>query len=171
MKSIKNRAFTLINSLKMEPHREGGYYCRSYESKISIKRDSLPKGFAGDRPISSAIYFLLEEDQFSSFHRIKSDEIWHFYEGSSLRLSIISPSGVLTHRTLGSNIENGEEFQIVVPADSWFGAQICDKNSYSFFGCTVSPGFNFDDFELGRRENLLKLFPDHAGIIKSLTCE
>lgn len=169
--SNKSRAAKIIEHLKMKPHPEGGFYCRTYTSDVPLKRESLPNQFDGDRVLSSAIYFLLEKDQYSALHRLKSDELWHFHEGASLKLSIISPSGELTNRILGSDIESGEEFQIVIPAGSWFGAKISIPNSYSFFGCTVTPGFDFADFELGRRNDLLKLFPNHRDIINSLTSE
>ena len=170
-KHPKNRAKTIINFLKMAPHPEGGHYCRSYCSDVVIKKESLPCAFNGARALSSAIYFLLEGDQFSALHRIKSDEIWHFYEGAALNLSIISPSGKLINKKLGTDIEAGEEFQIVVPAGSWFGADVTDKESYTLFGCTVAPGFDFEDFELGSRNELIKIFPIHAEIIRRLTKE
>jgi hypothetical protein len=170
-KSNKSRAESLITHLKMVSHPEGGYYCRTYSSHLVVKKDALPKQFGGDRIISSAIYFLLEREQVSALHRLKSDEIWHFHEGSPLELCIISPTGELIQRRLGPNIESGEEFQIAIPAGFWFGARIKAKDSYSFFGCTVSPGFDFEDFELGRREDLLKLFPQHREIIIPLTSE
>jgi predicted cupin superfamily sugar epimerase len=169
IKDTKDRPSILRNALKMQPHPEGGYYCRTYESGFSLRKDALPEGFSSDRSLSSAIYFLLEGDEISSLHRIKSDEIWHFYEGSPLQLSILSPSGGLNQRTLGPNIEFGEEFQIVVPAGMWMGARVCRAGSYSFFGCTVSPGFNLDDFELGQKEHLLKLFPEHKVLINALS--
>jgi predicted cupin superfamily sugar epimerase len=175
----KNRATTLINFFKMQPHPEGGHYCRTYTSGITIKKEALPDTFAGARTASSAIYFLLEGEQISALHRIKSDEIWHFYEGASLQLHIISPAGELIQPKLGKDLEAGETFQIVVPAGSWFGATImaidqsidqkAQENRYSFFGCTVAPGFDFSDFELGQREELIKLYPEHREIICDLT--
>lgn len=167
--STNNRAAKIIDHLKMQPHPEGGHYCRTYLADLMLKKEALPSRFSGDRALSSAIYFLLQGEQFSAIHRIKSDELWHFHEGASLNLYIISPLGEMTKRKLGSDIESGEEFQIVIPAGSWFGAKISKPNSHTLFGCTVAPGFDFADFELGTRDQLLRLFPKHAETILSLT--
>jgi predicted cupin superfamily sugar epimerase len=145
---------------------EGGYYKETYRSDKTI---ILPSETDGERSISTSIYYLLDGTQFSAFHRLISDEIWHFYRGSSITLYIISKMGILSEVKLGSNIENGEHFQIQVRAGSWFAATVNDKSSYALLGCTVSPGFDHLDFELGDRKKLIEMYPQHRSTIERLT--
>jgi uncharacterized protein len=158
-----------INKLQLTRHIEGGSYYRTYCSGVLIDQKQLPPGFHGPRPASTAIYFLLQKDQFSAIHRIASDELWHFYYGDPLLVYEIDEAGNLTEHLLGNNPENNECFQCTVKAGSWFGSKIKKGGGYSLVGCTVSPGFDFDEFELGEREALLQLYPQHAGIITALT--
>ncbi|MFM2135992.1 MAG: hypothetical protein RL021_1392 [Bacteroidota bacterium] len=158
----------LINTFSMNRHPEGGYYKETYRSPENIPHSGLPGRFTGDRSFSTAIYFLLIGEEFSSFHRIKADEVWHFYTGSPLELSMISPEGVLTTAIIGNQPENGHHFQYTVPAGYWFASRCCDGNGFSFVGCTVAPGFDFADFELAKREALTLAFPDHSSLIRSL---
>ena len=133
-----------------------------------IKKEALPTGFAGDRNCSTAIYFLLEQGNFSAFHRIKSDECWHFYAGQTLLIYVIDQEGKLEIIKLGNDILKGEVFQAVVPANSWFASEPASTSSYCFVGCTVSPGFDFADFELATKEELSKLYPTETEIINRL---
>ena len=158
-----------INQLGLAKHPEGGYYKEIYRSGEYIKRDHLPTRFSGDRCFSTSIYFLLKSNDFSVFHRIKQDEIWHFYEGSALCLHIINPDGNYSEVILGRNIFSGQVLQAIIPAGSFFGALPEKSNSYSLAGCTVSPGFEFDDLEIPERDTLLVDFPQHAVIIERLT--
>ena len=103
------------------------------------------------------------------FHKLKSDEIWNFYCGSSMTIFIIDEKGNLHQIRLGQNFESGEQFQIVMKKNQWFGAVVNDKSSFSLVGCSVSPGFDFNDFELGNKTYLLKLYPEHKNIIELLT--
>jgi len=119
--------------------------------------------------VCTAVYFLLQGDDFSALHRIRSDEIWHFYRGSSLTVCSIDASGGLTRSRLGLDIEGGETPQLVVRAGCWFGAHLETTATFALVGCTVAPGFDFRDFELGRRNELLAEFPQHADIIRRLT--
>ena len=145
---------------------EGGYYKETYRSDKTI---ILPSETDGERSISTSIYYLLDGTQFSAFHRLKSDEIWHFYIGSSITLYIINRMENLSEVKLGSNIEKGELFQIQVRAESWFAATVNDISSYALIGCTVSPGFDYLDFELGDRKKLIERYPQHRSIIEKLT--
>ena len=145
---------------------EGGYYKETYRSDKTI---ILPSETDGERSISTSIYYLLDGTQFSAFHRLKSDEIWHFYIGSSITLYIINKMENLSEVKLGSNIEKGELFQTHVRAESWFAATVNDISSYALIGCTVSPGFNYLDFELGDRKKLIERYPQHRSIIEKLT--
>jgi uncharacterized protein len=156
-----------IEKLKLQPHPEGGYYKETYRSEgITVVGEEQRQ-----RSYSTAIYFLLLEDKFSAFHRIQSDELWHFYTGSSIHIYIIDHQGNLQMMYLGNNIEAGEQFQAVVPAHCWFAARMVQPHSYALVGCTVAPGFDFKDFEMAERKNLIRQYPQHAQIITSLTYE
>lgn len=159
----------IIDKYQLLAHPEGGWYKETYKSEELVAQSALPERFNGDRYFSTAIYFLLESGNFSAFHRIKSDECWHFYMGEPLTIFVFEPKGSFKEIQLGSNIHNGEVFQYVVPANSWFASRPTKNNSYSFVGCTVSPGFDFKDFELNDAEPLIKLYPDHSDLIRSLT--
>ena len=158
-----------IDKLNMTKHPEGGYFKEVYRSEEGILQPSLPERFTGERSFSTSIYFLLEGNQFSALHRIKSDETWHFYQGTTLELVVIKDQESIEHLMLGPDPDLGERLQITIPGEHWFGAKVKDKNSYALLGCTVAPGFHFDDFELGVRQNLLDEFPKHSEIIQSLT--
>jgi uncharacterized protein len=158
-----------IDKLNLIPHPEGGYYCETYRSQLAIAKEALPLEFPGARLVSTAIYFLLEGDNFSAFHRLRSDELWHFHTGSSITLHVIDPNGSHSEIKLGGNPEAGEVFQAVVKANCWFASQVRDPYSFALAGCTVSPGFDFEDFELGKRSELIKRYPQHRKLIEQLT--
>jgi predicted cupin superfamily sugar epimerase len=158
----------LIDRLNLLPHPEGGYYRETYRSDAVVSPNSLP-GFSGDRNISTAIYFLLTAGNFSAFHRIKSDEVWHFYHGSSAQVHVIDERGVYKCHLLGTDFKNNETPQLVVKAGDWFGSSVSDGGSYSLVGCTVAPGFDFNDFEMANCKELLESYPEHREIILKLT--
>jgi len=158
-----------IEKLQLQRHPEGGYFKEIYRSDEIIKKESLPERYSDERNFSTSIYFLLEKNDVSLFHRLKSDEIWHFYSGTSLTLYIIDKNGFLKKIVVGDNPDNGEVLQTVIKNGNWFAAKVNNPDSYSLIGCTVSPGFSFNDFELAKREDLIKLFPDHSDIIKMFT--
>jgi len=112
---------------------------------------------------------LLDGSQFSAFHRLKSDEVWHFYVGSSITLYIIDKIGHLSEVQLGINSEKDEHFQVLLKAESWFAATVNDKSSFALVGCSVSPGFDYRDFELGDRKKLIETYPQHRSIIEKFT--
>ena len=159
----------IIDKYQLQQHPEGGWYKESYKSEELIAHSALPKRFGGDRHFSTAIYFLLESGNFSAFHRIKSDECWHFYMGGPLIIYILDPNGQYKEVALGADLEKGEVFQYVVPANSWFASRPAQNSQYSFVGCTVSPGFDFEDFELTDAEPLIIQYPQYADLIRSLT--
>ena len=158
-----------INHLKLQEHPEGGYYREVYRSGEFIQKKGLPNRYSSFRSFSTSIYFLLKGNQFSAFHRLKSDEIWHFYTGSPLILYIILNAGKLLTVNLGNDPTNKEVLQFAIPKGAWFASRPSRKNSFSLLGCTVAPGFDFDDFEMGRQEELLQYFPQHSQLIKDLT--
>lgn len=157
-----------IEHYHLTPHPEGGFYKENYRSNLVLKQHSLPETFTGNRNVSTAIFFLLEQGNFSAFHKIISDECWHFYAGQTLKVHIIYPNGVLETILLGNNTILGEQFQFVVPANCWFASEPAESTTFSFVGCTVAPGFDFDDFELAKAAHLMQLYPEHETIIKRL---
>ena len=138
---------------------------------MSLSPDVLPEGFDGSRSLLTAIYFLLRNDEFSALHRLKSDEMWHFYDGSQLRVHMIEPGGRYTWFRLGREAERGDVLQAVVPAGCWFGATLEIPDTWVLAGCVVSPGFDFRDFELAHRDELLRLYPMHRELIVRLIRE
>jgi len=158
----------LIQRYQLQQHPEGGWYKETYKSKELIPSNALPERFSGDRFFSTAIYFLLEAGNFSAFHRIKSDECWHFYTGDPLWVYVIHEDGKLEIIPLGSNFTKGELFQYVVPANCWFASRPAPGSRFSLVGCTVAPGFEFADFDLADATALAKEYPAHAAIIKEL---
>jgi uncharacterized protein len=158
-----------IEALQLSRHPEGGYFRRTYQASEGIGREHLPERFQGPRYFSTAIFYLLPGNEVSRFHRLKADEIWHFHTGSGLTLYVIDRTGSLVSMKLGADWERGETFQVVILSGCWFGAMVNDPASYSLVGCTVSPGFEYEDFELSNRERLLASHPDHRWIIEKLT--
>jgi predicted cupin superfamily sugar epimerase len=154
-----------IDRLGLSPHPEGGFYRVTYQSDLTIAQGALPAGFHGDRLASTAIYFLLGDGDFSAFHRIASDEVWHFYAGDTLVVSVIDPDGRV------SELHMGEVFQAVVKAGCWFGARLKEGAVFALVGCTVAPGFDFADFELAKRAELIRSYPAHRQLIEELTRE
>ncbi len=159
----------IIENFKLEAHPEGGYFYENYRSSGKVNISNFWKGAKGFRSYSTGIYFLLDKNQFSAFHRIKQDEMWHFYAGSTLLLHMINEEGNYKLVKIGNNIIEDNFFQYVVPSGTWFSSEVEDKNSFSFCGCTVSPGFDFKDFEMPSRKKLLSKFPNQQKIITRLT--
>ncbi|MEQ9265959.1 MAG: cupin domain-containing protein [Balneolaceae bacterium] len=159
----------LISSLNLMAHPEGGYFKETYRSEGIIPQKCLDQPIQGDRNYSTGIYFLLTSDTFSAFHRINQDEMWHFYEGSSLTIHMIDSDGVYSSQKIGLNFSDGEVPQFTVPKRVWFAAEVNDPDSFAFVGCTVSPGFDFADFELANQKILTGKFPEQKEIIERLT--
>jgi len=166
---MKKAAYYWIEKLQLAKHIEGGYYREIYRSRITVNKSSLPDSFHGARNICTAIYFLLEKKQFSAFHRIASDEIWHFYHGDALTIYEIEFDGTLLEHKLGGTAEAGEVFQAVIKAGNWFASRVANGEGYALVGCTVSPGFDFEDFELAERKALIDQLPQHEKLIMQLT--
>jgi hypothetical protein len=166
---MTNSIANLIQELHLEPHPEGGYFKETYRSIGEITENSLGPEYSGKRNYSTCIYFLLTSEKFSALHRIKQDEIWHFYDGSPIRLHLISELGVHTEHCIGRDFTKGEVPQFIVPGGYWFAAEVIHKDHYSLVGCTVSPGFSFEDFELKSSKELVALFPDKKELISKLT--
>jgi uncharacterized protein len=156
---------------------EGGFYKETYRSKFStthtLSRKNKTRGLQDNtRPAVTLIYYLLDgRGHFSALHRLRSDEIWHFYKGSPVTIYVINNKGHLTHIKLGNDVSHGEQCHVIIRAGWWFGARVDDSRSFALIGCTVTPGFDYKDFELGTRSKLIRMFPKHEVTILSLTNE
>lgn len=158
-----------IEALGLRPHPEGGHYRETYRAAGRIGRCCLGPEFDSARALSTSIYYLLRGGDFSSLHRIRSDEVWHHHAGSSLTIHRLETGGGYRTDRLGPDPSRGAAPQIVVPAGCWFGATVDDPGSYCLAGCSVAPGFEFRDLEIGRRDDLIRCFPAHRAIIERLT--
>ncbi|MFH1969450.1 MAG: cupin domain-containing protein [Verrucomicrobiota bacterium] len=183
-----------ITKLALQPHPEGGYFREIYRATEQISAGALPTRYQGPRAFATSIYFLLAGTQISTLHRLASDEQWHFYDGNALLLAMIAPDGTSREVRLGRRATAGEQFQAVIPAGTWMGARLaaparlqryaqhcgqavatlqrCGRASqrgYALIGCTVAPGFEFQDFAAGQRSDLLERFPQHRKLILALT--
>lgn len=166
-----SNAKTWIEYLNLLPHPEGGYFREIYRSEKTIGKSTLPSVYKGNRSVGTSIYYLLISGQKSLLHRIKSDEIRHHYDGSPIVLFLIHEDGKYEEKLLGKDITGGEFPQIVIKGGTWFGAFPKNDNSFSLAGCTVFPGFDFEDFEMADRKKMLNDFPKLESIIIRLTEE
>ena len=158
-----------IRHLRLAPHPEGGHYRETYRAAELLEVADGPAGPGAARALATAIYFLLEGAEFSAFHRLASDELWHFHAGTALLLVAIDEGGRLRSFTVGHDAGRGETPQVRVKAGWWYAARLEAPESYALASCTVSPGFEFQDWELGSREELESKFPQHARLIGELT--
>ena len=159
----------LIEKLQLEKHPEGGYFKETYRSEILLPKSVLPSEFTSGRNASTCIYFMLTSDEFSAFHKVNQDEAWHFYLGETITLHMISPEGEYSQVSIGNDFSQNETPQFVVTAQHWFAAEIKTEDSFALVGCTVAPGFDFDDFELAEQQELQQIFLQHKEIIQRLT--
>ncbi len=159
------------SALKLAPHIEGGFFKETYRSDETLSSTALPDRYSGDRNIGTAIYYMITPDAFSAIHRIKSDEIYHFYSGDPVEILLLFPDGTGQTLILGPEILNGMRPQILAPRGVWQGLRLLKRGSYSLMGTTVAPGFDYSDFETGKRDELLKDYPDFHELILALTRE
>ncbi len=156
--------------LKLEPHPiEGGYFVETYQSALRIPKSSLPAAYSGDRAAGTGIYYLLTPETFSALHRLPGDEMFHFYLGDPVEMLQLRPDGSAEVSVLGQDIAAGMRLQHVVAGGLWQGCRLRAGGSYALLGTTMSPGFDYADYESGTRENLAKLYPAYSAMIASLT--
>jgi predicted cupin superfamily sugar epimerase len=167
--AAKKDAAYWIRQLQLTSHVEGGYYKEVYRSQATTQTSQAAGGSQGTRSLATSIYFLLTMDQFSAFHRIYADELWHFYAGQTVLIYEIHPTGELLVHRLGPDPERGESLVVLIRAGHWFASRVDHGGSYGLVGCTVTPGFEFFDFQLGSRKELTALYPLHEALIASLT--
>jgi predicted cupin superfamily sugar epimerase len=156
--------------LGLEAHpREGGYFVQTWKSEEQIPLSALPARYSGPRAAGTAIYYLLEPTTFSEMHRLISDEVFHFYLGDPIEMLQLWPDGSSKVVTLGSDLAAGMVPQLVVPRGVWQGSRLVPEGEMGLLGCTVSPGFDYADYETGTRAELLALYPEAALMIEQLT--
>jgi hypothetical protein len=158
---MHREAARLVKKLGLEKHPEGGYFRQTYKSDTMVN----VAGFDGPRNVSTTIYYLLDGNEFSAFHRLRSDEIWHHYAGGTLILHAIDKDGKLSKIKIGRGLMP----QAVMKAGTWFAAAPGNKRSYCWVGCTMSPGFDYRDWELGKRNELVGAYPQHKALIERYT--
>lgn len=162
MNSTEERIADLVKILNLKSHPEGGFYSETYRSSSEVET------LSGKRQLTTSIYFLLRSEDVSHFHRIKSDELWFWHEGSALSVHLLTENG---HETLqlGPVTEKGSYPQQLVRGNTIFGSSVDVMDSYALVSCVVSPGFDFRDFELFKTEDLLPIYPEAEKIIRKLT--
>ncbi len=161
-----NTAEYWIQNLDLKPHPEGGFYKEMFRSNILINKDELPVGYKSSRRLATSIFYLLRSEDISRLHRLKSDELWYFHYGSAVRIMYIDHVGKKHTKMLGSNLEKAEYFSMHIPAGNIFAAEVQEPNSFSVFSCVVSPGFEFEDFEMFDKEDLIQAYPKHIDFIE-----
>lgn len=168
----------LIERLQLEPHpAEGGYFRETYRSKLGIAATALPGEYGGERNASTAIFYMLTPETFSAIHRVRSDEVFHFYAGDPVEMLLLHPDGSSQKLSIGNDLAAGEMPQVVVPAGVWQGCRLAPRArsnvaepiDWALMGCTVAPGFDYADFKAGNRRELLAAYPRYTELIEVLT--
>lgn len=157
-----------IEKLQMTAHPEGGYFTETYRSEERLSQTNLPKRYDNDRVFGTSIYFLLTTESVSNFHRLRSDEIWHFHFGGQGKIHFLFEDGSYDSKLIGADLEVGASLQVIIPKGTWFAAEVIEGD-YILVGCTVSPGFEFEDFELANRQSLSSAYPAHQTLIARFT--
>jgi predicted cupin superfamily sugar epimerase len=158
-----------IGRLELRPHPEGGFFREVYRSSEHIAAAHLPERFGGSRCFCTAIYYLLRAGEYSAFHTVQQDEVWHHYDGSSLTLHTITPDGEYRRQRIGKANDTNVAPLTVVPRGLLFAASVDDPAGFTLAGCTVAPGFEFADFHMPARAELVARYPQHARLIEQYT--
>lgn len=169
--SIQNMLTTeqIRKVLNMQPHPiEGGYFAETYRSAATLPRSALD-GYPGQRSMSTAIYYLLTPDTFSALHRVRGDEMFHFYLGDPVEMLQLKPDGTAEALLLGQDIASGMRLQHNVPGGVWQGSRLRKGGKFALMGTTMAPGFEYDDYQTGKRQQLIARYPRHAEMITALT--
>jgi len=165
------RARELVERLGMAPHPERGYFVETYRAPLVVDGAGAPLPHGAARAASTAIYFLVTRAAPTTYlHRLKSDELFHLYEGGPLDVLLLGAGAGQVAR-LGGDVAAGERPQLVIPAGTWFAVELAPEATHVLFGCTVAPGFDFADFELAQGPELAARYPAHAARIGRSTRE
>jgi len=165
-------ASQVIEALGLKPHPiEGGYFREMYRADGTIAGDRLPRGYvpSSARSFGTAIYYLLTAGTFSELHRLPTEEVFHLYLGGPARLPQLDPDGRGREVVIGTDLMAGERPQVVVPAGVWQGSRLAPGVEFALMGATMAPGFDYSDYEQGRRADLAGRYPEYAEIIRTLT--
>ena len=164
----------IIAALKLQPHPiEGGFFRETYRSTGIIPLESLPSEYSSQsgRSLGTSIYYLLTADTFSEMHRLPTEEVFHLYLGGPVRMLQLFAGGASREVVLGTDILGGQQPQVIVPAGVWQGSRLEQGVDFALLGATMAPGFDYADYEQGRRSVLAGLYPDQAELIQILTRE
>lgn len=148
---------------------EGGYFTERYRAGWILSPNAMPGSYPAERIAATAIYFLITPDQFSALHRLRGDELWHFYLGDPVELVTIDSDGDVKTVRMGHDLAGGETPQALAPAGTWLGCALAEGGEWALLGTTMTPGFHPDDFELADRAQLLAAYPYAADVILRLT--
>src|SRR5262245_14356350 len=160
----------IIERLKLVPLTiEGGYFRETYRAPLSVPAGALPRSYNGDRNVSTAIYYLLTPNTFSAIHVVKSDEVFHFYAGDAVEMLQLGPDRNARVVIMSNDLAAGHEPQLVVPAGIWQGCRLVLGGKWALMGCTVAPSFDYSDFALADRAELVAMHPEHVELIEALT--
>jgi predicted cupin superfamily sugar epimerase len=160
---------TLIAELGLRKHPEGGFFRETYRSDESMTLACLPDRYNEEHALATTIYFLITSAEPSRLHRLRSDEVWYFHMGHGMEMHLFGRGGEYRSTRLGTNLVAGEMLHVVVPRYTWFGARVTEPDGYALCSCSVAPGFQFEDFVLGERSQLLDKYPANSDIIQALT--
>jgi uncharacterized protein len=156
--------------LHLQPHPiEGGYFSETYRSEMKLGADVLGAAYSGERLIGTAIFYLLTPETFSAMHKLPGDELFHFYLGDPIEMLQLRPDGGDEIITLGQDIVSGMRLQHCVPGGCWQGSRLIRGGAYALLGTTMSPGFDYADYEVGKRDELTRKYPERKDMIRSLT--
>jgi predicted cupin superfamily sugar epimerase len=162
----------IIEALGLQPHPiEGGFFRETYRSEGVIPSAALPGMYQGrgDRSYGTAIYYLLTADTFSEMHRLPTEEVFHYYAGSPMRMLQLFPDGLGCEVIIGPDVLAGQQPQVVVPPGVWQGSRLEPGGAFILLGATMAPGFDYADYDQGRRGELTAQYPEHAEAIRLLT--
>jgi uncharacterized protein len=159
-----------IQTLGLQRHPEGGHFREVYRSSESLRGKALPERFNGDRSLGTAIYYLLEGHAFSAFHQLKQDEIFHFYDGNPAIVYTLQAQGLVVYR-LGRDPRKGQLPMLVLPSGTVFAVELEGHHGFALMGCTVSPGFDFQDLDIVSRDDLVRQFPEHYELVQRLSLQ
>ncbi|AQQ70783.1 hypothetical protein SMSP2_01144 [Limihaloglobus sulfuriphilus] len=159
----------IIQRFKLQAHPEGGYFTETYRSGLAFDNPAVKNTYKTQHCAGTAIYYLLTSGTFSAMHRVASDEIFHFYLGDAVEMLQLLPDGSGKNISIGTDINTGQQPQVLVPAGSWQGCRLAEGGKFALMGCTVAPGFEFEDFQMADREQLIRKYPDFKKDILQLT--
>jgi uncharacterized protein len=158
----------IVNALKMMPHPvEGGYFAETYRAAETVPQTVIGRAYPGARSLSTAIYYMLTPGTISAMHRVRGDEMFHFYLGDPVEMLQLDSDGTGEVVVLGQDILSGMTLQHVVPGGVWQGSRLLEGGKFALMGTTMAPGFEYEDYETGKRDELIAKYPAFADLIRA----